>query len=190
MNAPSTHPSTDVLLDWWLHDSDPATTEAVDAHLMQCEACGQILDGLVVLGDGVRAAFRAGAVSAVTTDAFVRRLAGQGLRVREYRLAHNGSVNCTVAPEDELLVAHLEAPLQGIERLDARTRLSFEPGVEHALHDVPFDPRTGEVLYIPSLAGVREMPAHDLEVVLTAMQPGTPREVGRYLFHHRPWPGW
>ena len=113
MSAASNHASTDVLLDYWLHDTDPATTDALDEHLMQCDECGQALDDLIALGDGVRAAFRAGAVSGVTSDAFLQRLVAQGLRVREYRLSHNGSVNCTVAPEDELLVAHLEAPLAG-----------------------------------------------------------------------------
>ena len=86
---------------------------------MQCDACGQALDELIALGDGVRSAFRAGAVSAVTTSAFVQRLAGQGVRLREYRLPPNGSVNCTVAPDDDLLVSHLEAPLDGVQRLDA-----------------------------------------------------------------------
>ena len=133
MSAAAGHLSVDALLDYWLHDSDAAATDAVDEHLMHCDACGQALDELIALGDGVRAAFRAGAVAAVASDAFVQRLAGQGLRVREYRLPHNGSVNCTVAPEDDLLVSHLEAPLQGVQRLDAVCELSLEPGVQHRL---------------------------------------------------------
>ena len=155
---------------------------------MQCEACGQVLDGLVELGEGVRAAFRAGAVSAVTSDAFVRRLAGKGLRVREYRLAHNGSVNCTVAPEDELLVAHLEAPLQGIERLDARARLSFEPaGVQHELRDVPFDAEAGELVIAPDIAQLRALPASTAKMRLVAVDENTRRVIGEYSFVHTPW---
>jgi hypothetical protein len=187
MSATLNHLSIDMLLDYWLHDSDAANTDAVDEHLMQCDACGQVLDELIALGDGVRVAFRAGAVSAVTSGAFVQRLAGQGLHVREYRLPHNGSVNCTVAPEDELLVSHLEAPLQGVERLDALTQLSIDPGVQHRLHDIPFDPQAGEVLYVPKLAEVRQLPAHTMEVTLLAVESGGTREVGRYTFRHRPW---
>ena len=82
MSAASNHAPTDVLLDYWLHDTDPATTDALDEHLMQCDECGQALDDLMALGDGVRAAFRAGAVSGVTSDAFLQRLVAQGLRVR------------------------------------------------------------------------------------------------------------
>jgi len=183
------HLSVDVLLDYWLRDSDPAATDAVDEHLMQCDVCGHVLDELVALGEGVRGAFRAGAVSAVLSRAFVQRLAGQGLRVREYRLAHNGSVNCTVAPDDELLVSYLEAPLQGVQRLDAVAELSLEPGVQHRLEDVPFDARTGEVLYLPKIAAVKQQPANTLRVTLLAVDAGGTREVGRYTYHHRPWPG-
>ncbi len=189
MSATPNHLPIDVLLDYWLDDTDAATTDAVDEHLMQCDACGKVLDGLIVLGDGVRAAFRAGAVSAVASDAFVRRLAGEGLKVREYRLPRNGSVNCTVAPEDELLVTRLEAPLQGVERLDALAQLSTDPGAQHTLEDIPFDPRVGEVLLVTKLAEIRRLPAHTMEITLLAVASDGTREVGRYTFRHRPWPG-
>jgi hypothetical protein len=189
MKSASDHLSVETLLDYWLHDCDAATTDTVDAHLMQCDACGQALDGLIALGDGVRGTFRAGAVAAVTSGPFVQRLAAQGLKVREYRLPHNGSVNCTVAPDDELLVSYLEAPLQGVGRLDAVAQLSIEPDVQHRFEDIPFDARAGEVLYMPKVSEVRQLPAHTYELTLLAVESGGMREVGRYTFHHRPWPG-
>ena len=190
MSGAAGHLSVDALLDYWLHDLTPAAAvDAVDEHLMQCDACGQALDELIALGDGVRSAFRAGAVSAVTTSAFVQRLASQGMRVREYRLAVDGSVNCTVAPDDDLLVSHLEAPLEDVQRLDAVTEWSLEPGVEHCLEDVPFDPQAGEVLYLPKIAAVKKMPENILRVRLLAVESGSAREIGRYAFFHRPWPG-
>jgi hypothetical protein len=184
------HLPVDALLAWWLHDdASAADADAVEEHLMQCDACGETLDELVALGDGVRAAFRAGAVSAVTTAAFVDRLAARGLRVREYRPPPNGSVECSVAPDDDLLVSHLAAPLAGVERVDAVAVSSLEPGVEHRLEDVPFDAKTGEVLWLPRIAQVKTLPAHTLNVTLLAVAPGGARELGRYAFHHRPWAG-
>jgi hypothetical protein len=184
------HLPVDALLAWWLHDdASAADADAVEEHLMQCDACGETLDELVALGDGVRAAFRAGAVSAVTTAAFVDRLAAHGLRVREYRPPPNGSVECSVAPDDDLLVSHLAAPLAGVERVDAVAVSSLEPGVEHRLEDVPFDAKTGEVLWLPRIAQVKTLPAHTLNVTLLAVAPGGARELGRYAFHHRPWAG-
>lgn len=189
MNGPREHLSTATLLDYWLHDSDAATTDRVDEHLMQCEACGQALDELVALGDGVRAAFRAGTVAAVSTDAFVQRLADQGLNLRSYQLPRNGSVNCTVAPEDDVVVSRLEVPLQGVQRLDAEAVLSTVPEQRHTLSDIPFDPRAGEVLYLPRLDVLRRLPAHTMQLTLLAVEPGGRRELGRYTFCHRPWPG-
>ena len=187
--TPSSHPSIDALVDYWLDDSDAAAIEAIDEHLMECEPCGRALDDLVALGDSVRAAFRSGAVSAMASDAFLKRVVGRGVHVREYRLPRNGSVNCTVGPDDELLVAHLETPLQGVERLDAVVTLSFEPDVQHRLQDVPFDSQAGEVLWLPKLGLVRNAPAHTAEVTLLSVDAGAPRELGRYTFRHRPWPG-
>jgi len=187
--TPQSHPSIEALLDYWLDDSDAAAIEAIDDHLMQCEPCGQALDDLVALGEGVRAAFRSGAVSAMASDAFLKRVVGRGVQVREYRLARNGSVNCTVAPEDELLVAHLETPLLGVERLDAVVTLSFEPDVQHRLQDVPFDPLAGEVLWLPKFDLVRNAPAHTAEVTLLSVDAGGAHELGRYTFHHQPWRG-
>ena len=183
------HPSIEALLDYWLDDSDAAATEAIDEHLMQCEACGRALDDLVALGDGVRAAFRSGAVSAMASDAFLQRVVDHGGQVREYRLPHNGSVNCTVGPDDELLVAHLETPLQDVDRLDAVVTLSFEPDVQHRLQDVPFDARAGEVLWMPKFGLIRNAPAHTAEVTLLSVDAGGAHELGRYTFHHQPWPG-
>jgi hypothetical protein len=186
------HLPSDVLLDYWLHDSDAATTDAVDEHLMQCDACGQALDALAALGDGIRDALRAGTVGAVTSAAFVQRLAGQGLKVREYRLPPGGSVNCSVAPDDELLVSHLELPpevLQGAQRLDLRVEDSLEPGVQRERHDIPFDAQAGEVVYVVKLAEVRRRPAHTVQATLVAVDAGGAREVGRYLFRHQPWAG-
>lgn len=183
------HLSIDRLLDYWLGDADAPATDAMDEHLMHCDACGAALDELIGLGAGVREAFRGGAVSAVLTGPFVERLAAQGVRVREYRLARNGSVNCTVAPDDDLLVTRLEAPLQGVLRLDVLAQLSFAPGMQQRFEDIPFDPQAGEVLYVTRIADVRRMPAHEMQVTLLAVEAGSARELGHYTFHHRPWAG-
>ncbi len=189
MDGGPKHPTLAALLDYWLHDSDEAATEALDEHLLGCDACGHRLDELAALGEGVHAAWRAGAVAAVASEAFVQRLAAQGAKVRRYRVPRGGSVNCTVAPEDEVLASQLEAPLEGVSRVDALLELSTAPGVQHRLQDIPFDARAGEVLYLPRIAEVRRMPAHTLQVTLLAVDDAGTRELGRYSFHHRPWRG-
>ena len=46
-------------------------------------------------------------------------------------------VACTIAADDDLLVARLAVPLAGVERLDVVTELSFAPG-RHRIEDIPF----------------------------------------------------
>jgi hypothetical protein len=183
MNIFSRHLRTDLLLDYWLHESDRATTDSVEEHLMGCSSCGQRLDDLIALG---AEAVRAGTATAVTNAAFVDRLATKGLRVREFRLPPNGSIDCSVAPEDEVLVGRLQAPLQGVRRLDVVQELSLTPGVQHRLADIPFDPATGEVVVLDSIARIRKLPVHTCELRLVAVEDESTRDVGRYTLRHQP----
>jgi hypothetical protein len=107
-----------------------------------------------------------------------------GVRVREYRIPHNGSVHCSVAPDDDMLLSRLQAPLAGVRRVDAISRVG---DVEERRDDVPFDPASGEVLYTPKVADVRLAPAHDVHVRLLAVEDGSERELGHYTLHHQPW---
>jgi hypothetical protein len=179
------HPEWETLVDYWLGDTDAAATEAIDAHLMQCDACGHAFDEVVALARGVKEAFRGGAVPSMLSAPFVERLKSAGRHVREYRVPHNGSVVCSVAPEDDLLVSHLAVPLQGVTRLDAVFALSLTPGRESRVNDIPFDAAGGEVLFVPKLTEVRALPSHQLIVRLLAVDGAGEREVGHYTFHHQ-----
>jgi len=183
--ASVTHPPWDTLVDYWLGDTDAATTDRIDAHLLQCDDCGAGFDEVVALARGVRNAFAQGAVPSVLTPAFVERLKAAGRRVREYSVPHNGAVVCSVASEDDLLVSRLHAPLDGVTRLDAVLTLSFMPGHEQRLSDVPFDAASGEVVFAPRLQAVRQQPTHDYVVRLLAVDGAAERELGRYTFHHQ-----
>lgn len=129
-----------------------------------------------------------GAVLAVVTDAFVKRLVATGRTLREYRVARNGSVNCTLAPDDDVLVARLEAPLAGLERLDLEL-----PGAEGnervRLTDIPFDAAAGEVILTPDVPSIRALPAIRYNVRLLAVAREGERVLGEYTFNHTPWSG-
>jgi hypothetical protein len=183
--ATTAHPDWDTLVEYWLGDTDAAAAEAIDEHLMQCDACGAAFDEVVSLSRGVRDAFARGAVPSMLTATFVERVRAAGRQVREYRVAHNGSVMCSVAPSDELLVSRLAAPLHGVTRLDAVFTRSYEAGQEERLQDVPFDAVADEVLFAPKLAEVKRAPTHDMVVRLVAVDAAGEREVGRYTFHHQ-----
>jgi len=176
------------LLEYWFGELDEGREAQLDEHLLGCGHCSASLQSLVDLAAAVRAAVRAGAVHTVVTDAFVQRLAAQGLRLREYRVPHNGSVHCTVAPDDDLLISRLAAPLAGVERLDVE-QLDGEGTAFERLRDVPFDATAGEVVLTYRMERLRALPASTLKTRLLAMTPSGERLVGEYAFHHAPYPG-
>ena len=173
------------LLEYWLGELDKAREGQLDEHLLGCGHCSANLQGLVDIGGAIRAAVREGAVQGVVTGAFVKRLAEKGLRVREYRVPHNGSVHCTVAPDDDLLVTRLAAPLAGVGSLDLE-RLSGDGTTLERMRDVPFDATAGEVVLTPRIEAVRALDATTVRFRLLEMAPSGERLVGEYTLHHTP----
>ena len=175
------------LVEYWLDELDEGQEGLLDEHLLGCGQCSANLQSLVDIAGGVRAAVRAGAVHAVLTGAFVERLAAQGLRLREYRVPPNGSVHCTVAPDDDLLITRLDAPLAGIERLDVETSGGEGAGSER-MRDVPFDAAAGEVVLAMRMERMRALPESTVRIRLVTVAPSGERVVGEYTFNHTPWP--
>lgn len=176
----------ETLIEYWLGEIDPGKEAAVDEHLLGCGECSSRLQSLVDLADGIRALVRQGSVRAVVTDAFLQRLAAQGLRLRQYRVPHNGSVHCTVAPDDDLVVSRLQAPLAGLEQVDVVLLIAGADRRER-LRDVPFDPAAGELVYTNNASEVRALPASTNRVQLIAVDRQGERVLGEYAFIHSPW---
>ena len=171
------------LIDYWLGELDGEREAELEEHLFGCEACSTRLRDLVRLGEGIGHAMRAGHVPAVLTAAFIRRLQASGMRVREYRLQPGGSVNCTVAPEDDLVVAHLHAPLGEVQRLD----LLFDDvasGAHWRVEDVAFDPAAEEVVLLPHVAELRQLTVTTQRVQLLAVERSAERVIADYTFNH------
>jgi anti-sigma factor RsiW len=176
------------LLDYWLGDLDAAREEAIERHLFGCGECCAGLERIAELAGGIRALLRRGEIAAAVTPAFVEALRDSGVRLREYGVPRNGSVHCTVAPDDDLLVARLQAPLAGVERLDLVT---FEPGEEapQRLTDIPFSAATGEVVLVPRVDRIRALGESTATMRLVAVEGSGERVLGEYRFLHTPWAG-
>jgi len=171
------------LLEYWLRELSDTADGRVEEHLFGCVQCTDALQELLDLGAAVRASVRRGVVGAVINDTFVWRLMGAGLRVREYRVPRDGSVQCTVAPDDDLVIARLESPLAGVERLDIVT--VGDAGA--VLADVPFDAAAGEVVIATDIAQLRLLPTSTVTMQLVAVEATGRRVLGEYRFEHTPW---
>jgi len=174
------------LLAYWLGELDESAESQVDEHLLGCGNCAAQLQALVELGEDIRKLVESGRLRGVFTDALPKRLAEAGLHVREYRVSRNGSVNCTIAPDDDVVLARLEAPLADVRQLDL---LVFGPdGRGHERHEhVPFVASASEVVVVPGTDLLRALPISTMRMQLIAVEHGSDRMIGEYTFHHTPW---
>jgi Putative zinc-finger len=187
MNAPSCRVAypAQTLTGYWLGELDSLAEAEFEEHLFGCAACTERLQTLGRLGEGVRRVMRDGNVRAILTAPFVKHLQSLGVRVREYQVQAGGSVECTVTPQDDLVLAHLRAPLRDVQRLDLIVHdLSQDTPVR--IEDVAFDPTADEVVMLPNTAHLREATFATLQVKLLAVEPGREHVIGEYTFNHSP----
>lgn len=174
-----------VLIDYWLGDLAPNQEERVEEHFLGCGACSDRIGDLVTLTRGVRSLAHRGVIRAVVTSAFLERLIDDGLRVREYRMAPGGRVECTVTPSDDLVAARLTADLRGAQHIDL-VKCDAEGREEQRLKDIPVNRSAREIVLLERIDRIRALPARVQRVRLVASAPGDERLLAEYTFVHSP----
>jgi len=147
-----------ILMDYWLALLPSTVEQAVDLHLLGCDACSDRLRETIALSESLSHVARSGELPVIVSDAFVRHAIAAGRQVREYAAMPGESVPCTVSADDDYLVARLGADLRGAGRVDLSLErnlpvqpvLRAHPGVgpRHAL-SAPGVP--GQLLQLPKL---------------------------------------
>jgi hypothetical protein len=175
---------TEVLADYWLAALPGSEEEAVEEHLLACDRCGARLHEVIALAEGVRRLAREGCLRMVVSDAFLRRAAEEGLRVRQYAPPAGGGVECTVTAEDDILIGRLAANLSGAKRVDLC--LCDEHGVEQRrLPDIPVHPGASSVIYHESITFAKAMPTSKMIArLVTFDEAGGEHLLGEYTFNH------
>jgi hypothetical protein len=173
-----------VLADYWLAALATSEEEAVELHLLECDLCGSRLREIIALADGVRSLAREGSLRMVVSDAFLKRAAEEGLRVREYTPPPGGGVECTVTAEDDILIGRLAADLSGAKQVDLC--VCDERGVEQLrLPDIPTNSRASSVAYQESATFAKAMPNQKMILrLVTFDEAGSERTLGEYMFNH------
>lgn len=173
-----------VLADYWLDALQPAEEEAVEEHLLCCDRCGARLREVISLAEGVRDLARQGSLRMIVSDAFLKRAAEVGLRVREYAPPPEGSVQCTVTAQDDILIGRLAADLVGARRVDLS--VCDSRGVEKLrLADIPIHAGGSSVIYQESISFAKAAPTNKMIVRLFALdERGEERLLGEYTFQH------
>ena len=175
---------TDVLMDYWLAELSSAEEETVEQHLMTCDACGNRLREVIVLAERLGALTRSGLLQVVVSNQFVKHAADRGFHVREYAPQRGESIQCTVAADDDLLIARLAVDLTTASRVD----LSWcDPrGIERQrMSDIPIRADAGSVICQQSVTWAKASPTSTMIARLLAVdESGRERVLGEYTFHH------
>jgi hypothetical protein len=173
-----------ILADYWFAALPSSAEEQVEEHLFECDECGARLGEVMALGESIRALARAGALTMVVSDAFLRRVQEQGLRVREYAPPQNGRVECTVGVEDDFLVGRLAADLRSACRVDLS--LCDPRGNEfYRMADIPFRAEASNVAFQQSITYAKAAASGSMTARLFAYdEAGTERLLGEYMFNH------
>ena len=188
MRAACATPLTDeTLLAWWAGELATPEQDRLEEHLLSCDECARRGQALAAVVEGVRGLVRKGELPTVLLPAVVERLQHEGRQIREYRVRPGGGIQCTVSPDDDVVLARLTADLGGVSRLDLTIRV--DDGPEQRLSDLPFDLEDDELIFAPSADWLRGLPAHVQQLRLLAVDPQGERLLGEYAFHHTPWPG-
>ena len=184
MKSASCTTSPQKLLEYWLGELAEAHELRLDEHLFACSACRERLRTIVDLGAAIRREFSSGTLNIVLPEPFIQRVKEAGLRVREYSLEPGGSVDCTVTPDDDLVVAYLHAPLRDVRRLDV---LIDDTTIgKLRANDVAFDPKADSLVAVTSTAYLRTLRHSQQRVRLVAVAGAGERVIADYTFNHYP----
>jgi hypothetical protein len=187
MNASCRSPLPwDTLVAYWLGELASADEAHAEEHYLGCGECSRRLEQLAAMARGVGALARTSGVDMIVNDDFVSRVTERGLRVREYRVPPDGSVSCTVGPEDDFVVGRLEAPLAGVRRVDMLV-LDSDGNTAARQQDIPFTADSGGVVFAPSIDRLRAKPAFTMRLRLLAVDDRGERTLGDYTFNHSPY---
>jgi hypothetical protein len=175
------------LVDYWSGDLPDAALERTEEQLFACAACGQALDTVIGLSQGIAVWGREGRANGSTSEAVLEQLARDDVRVRRYRLDPGQTVHCHVAPEDDVVTTELSAELAGLHRIDIVVRQHLGDGVRVShLEDMSVE-RGRTVRWALPAAVLRPLPAHRLDITMVAVEPSGERVVAEYHMLHSPW---
>jgi hypothetical protein len=150
-----------VLAVYWAAALPQAEEEAVEEHLFARDECGARLLEVIALAKSMRDLARQGSLLMVVSNTFLKPVAEEGLRVREYAPPAGGSVAWTVTAADDFLIGRLTADLKGAKRVDLS--LCDERGAERLrLADIPFNSESASLAFQKSIAYAKAAPSETM----------------------------
>jgi len=148
------------LLAYRRGELDAEAEERLEEHYFSCTECASRLAWVEALEGAAVEALARGEFSVSATDAVIERLRAAGSAIRVYDLAEGQSVNCTIAPHEDMVVTKLRVSPRPGRAVSLLTQVRvLETGAEmERVERVLADPVTGQVVVLLPGAAVRQSP--------------------------------
>jgi anti-sigma factor RsiW len=170
------------LTDYAAGELPDAEAASIEDHLFSCADCAARAAELDALVRAIGPAVRSAQVGGFVTDAVLNRLAREGVRLRTFALSPGAVVPCAVWADDELMVLRLRGDFGGARELTLSQRVAGTE-VIRATGQVAAASQ-GEISYTVPAAWVRQLPATEVELLLTAHEGDRERPVSSYTLVH------
>ena len=170
------------LTDYAAGDLGEVEAAAVEAHLFTCADCGARAAELDAVVRAIPSAVRSADVAGFVTDAVLNQLAREGVRVRTFALSPGAVVPCAVWEDDELMALRLRGDFGGATEFTLVERAADTELVRVTGEVTPSS--YGEIIYAMPAESIRHLPVVDVDILLTTVDGGTHRTVGRYTLVH------
>jgi anti-sigma factor RsiW len=170
------------LTDYAAGELPGAEAAALEEHLFSCADCSARAVEMDALVRAIPPAVRSAEIGGFVTDAVLNRLSRDGVRVRMFTLSPGAVVPCAVWEDDEVMVLRLRGDFGGASEFTLSERVA-DTEVLRITGQVAVGPQ-GELLHVLPASWVRQFPAAEVEVSLTAIEGGQERPVGRYTLVH------
>ncbi|HWK08765.1 MAG TPA: zf-HC2 domain-containing protein [Vicinamibacterales bacterium] len=170
------------LTDYAAGELAAADAAAIEEHLFSCADCSARATEFDALVRAIPPAVRSAEIPGFVTDAVLNRLARDGVRVRTFVLSPGAIVPCAVWDEDELMVLRFRADFEGTSEVTLSQRVAGRE-VSRATCHLTAGPH-GEIIHASPAALVRQLPAVNVDIVLSATENGEERPIGSYTLMH------
>ncbi len=171
------------LLDYWVGELDPGSTDHIEAHLFECAECAERLANIATMAAAVAEAVRGARVQSIVTDAVLNRLARDGVRIRTFAPEPGTFTPCAIWPEDDLIVSRLRGDFSGYDELTLV--LKADEGLELSRNiDIPLISGTREILTATSASRLRRLPSMRLRLIVSGKRGETEEVIGEYGLEH------
>lgn len=170
------------LTDYAAGELTDADAAVIEEHLFTCAACGARAAEFDAMLRAIGAAARSAGIGGFVTEAVLNRLSRDGVRVRTFTLAPGAMVPCAVWEGDELMVLRLRGDFGDAGEVTLSQRVAgaevnrASGAIVPAAHD--------ELIFATPAAWIRELPAVELDLQLTANDGGDERPIARYTLVH------